>query len=254
MNLGHKISEGVYAATNLYLKKKKPTIIYAPGRVGSMGLIKNLRDAGVYTFKVESFQNEDRGAVHFCKKNFIDSDKPTNIITLVRDPLAMMCTYYYSKMIRGWIPGAKEAYDKQDVKELQNIFINSCLNTNRLDSHLYWYEKDWLPSLDFSIFDYPFDTTRQYSSFNHDKYSVLTMRTELADQEKQLALEAFLQTKPINLTRENVRTEKPGSEGYAEFKNTLSVPEEILEKIYSASYLTHFFSSAEIESLKTKWS
>lgn len=254
MNLSHKVSESWYAASNLYFKKHKPTIIYAPGRVGSMGLIKNLRQAGVFTFKVESLLNEPQGAAKFSKRFIINTKRPVNIITLVRDPLSMMCTYYYSKMIRGWIPGAKEAYDEQDIKKLQEIFIESVLNTKRLDSHLYWYENDWERALGFSIFDYQFDKDKQYSTFDHEQYSVLAMRTELPDTEKQTVLEEFLGAKPISITRENIRTKKPGSEGYQEFKETLHVPTDILEKIYSAPYVTHFFTTEEIASLKQTWS
>jgi hypothetical protein len=254
MKLRHTIAEGTYAYSNLYLKKKTPVIVYAPGRVGSMGLIKNLRDADVFSFKVESFIDEKRGATQFCKKHVVDAKKSAKIITLVRDPVAIMSSYYFSKGTKGWLPEAKTALESGDVPALQKIFVSEVLRTKRLDSHLYWYENDFNPSLGFNIFDYTFDTQNQHTVIDHPQFPTLVVRTELSDLKKEATLNNFLGTTNIKITRENVRTEKVGTEIYKKFKESLSLPSDILEKIYTAPYAAHFFSNEEREQLRKKWS
>ena len=254
MKLLHTVGEGIYATKNLYLHKKSPVLVYAPGRVGSMSLIKNLRKAGVFSFKIESFVSEKRGATLFTKKHILDAEKKAKIITLARDPVAMMATYFYSKALRGWIREATDAHAAGDIPRLQEIFIETCLKTQRLDYHLYWYENDFAPSLGFSVFEYPFDTEKQFSIIEHERFPTLILRTELDDYIKSKAIQTFLGGTPVTLTRENIRTEKKGGEKYNEFKETLSIPVDILDKIYAAPYVTHFFSPEEIMNLKQKWS
>lgn len=228
--------------------------MYAPGRVGSMGLLKNLRQSNTFSFKVESFISENRGATKFCQHKILNSKRPANIITLVRDPMSIMCSYYFSKCIKGWIPGMKEALADKNIPLLQQTFIDEVLLSERLDSHLYWFENDFIPSIGYNIFDHPFSTENKYSVIKNELYPTLVMRTDLPDSEKSLAVSDFLDCPKITITRENVRSDRPGSDTYAEFKNSLSVPTDIIEKIYTAPVSTHFFSPTEQDEMRKKWS
>ena len=92
----HILTEGVYVVGNRYLKRRTPTLIYAPGRVGSMALFRDLREAGVFVFKTEILKHARHGTEDFTKRHIINAKIKVNIITLIRDPVAILCTYSVS--------------------------------------------------------------------------------------------------------------------------------------------------------------
>ena len=254
--LYHRLIEGVYAVGNRYLKRRTPTLIYAPGRVGSMALFSDLREAGVFVFKIESLKRKNFRAQRFARRHIIDAKIKVNIITLIRDPIAMLCTYYFSRVIRdpALVPEASEAYRNGDTATLQDIFINDFLTSEVLDRYLRWYEDDWEPQLGFSFFDHPFDIAKQCGRFDHGRYRVLALRTELADEHKAEAVAGFLNLPGIVLTRRNVRAKRSEGKLYQEFKKTLVLPPEILDKVYDSPLCQHCFSQSEQEALRRKWS
>lgn len=254
MNMLHKFREATYAYNNLYLQKKSPVIVYAPGRVGSMGLIKNLREADIFSFKVESFASESRDAAFFCRKHILERGRAAKIITLVRDPLDIMTSYFMSKSDKGWIPGSQEALYNGDTCTMQKIFISEVLQTPRLDHHLFWYENEFIKNLELDIFTHPFDTKEKYSLIENIRFPTLVLRTELDDNKKQSLVNSFLNTNNVLITRENTQQQKKFYQTYLAFKKNLSVPQQALERIYTAPYVTHFFSPEEIKELVAKWS
>jgi hypothetical protein len=63
----------------------------------------------------------------------------------------------------------------------------------------------------------------------------------------------FLKIPPFILRRENTRSEKSDNELYEAFKQSLTIPTELLDKIYTSNLAKHFFSSVEIQELRSRW-
>ena len=198
----HILTEGVYAVGNRYLKRRTPTLIYAPGLVGSMALFYDLREAGVFVFKTESFSRKKfyYGTEYFAKRHIIDTRIKVNIITLIRDPIAILCTYYFGRLVHDLVSGASEAYRSGDIATLQKIFITDFL-PKVLPKYIYWYENKWESQLGFSFFDHPFNIAEQFGRFEHKQYRVLALRTELNDEHKADAIADFLNLPHLVLTR-----------------------------------------------------
>ena len=137
---------------------------------------------------------------------------------------------------------------------MQDFFITDFLPSKALDKYLRWYENEWEPQLGFSFFDHPFDIAKQCGRFDHGRYRVLALRTELADEHKAEAVAGFLNLPDVVLTRRNVRAERSDGKLYQEFKKTLVVPPEILDKVYNSPLCQHCFSRSEQEALRRKWS
>ncbi len=248
---GQKVTKFLY---QLYVLKVTPVVIFAPGRVGSMALHKNLQEAGVFVFKLEFLDIGDSGAAHFVIRHVFKRKRPAKLITIIRDPVTMMVSYFFSKASAGHLPEAHQAWKEKDVPKLQELFIRDVLESYRLDSHLYWYETDFLRATGIDIFGYVFDTVNKNSTIDHPLYPTLILRTEMDDEVKVAAIIKFLQIPPFILTRENTRSQKADKELYEAFKKSLSVPPEILQKIYTSKLCTHFFSSEEITTLRNLWS
>lgn len=249
-----KILKAITFYCKLYLKKTEPVIIFAPGRVGSMALHKNLSELGIFVFKLEFLNIGNSGAARFAIKHVFKSQRPAKIITIMRDPVTMMISYFFSKAAAGHLKEAHTAWKEKDVLQLQQLFIKEVLTSYRLDSHLYWYERDFVRATNINVFDHAFDTFNKHAIINHPIYPTLMLRTEMDDTIKATQISNFLHIPIFTLTRENTRSEKPDKELYERFKETLTLPTELLDKIYTAKVCTHFFGPEEIQSLRKQWS
>lgn len=253
MELGNKIMKGFDTYTRFYLKQEEPVVVLAPGRVGSIALNTSLRAAGAFSFKVEFAERETRGTAGFAVKHIFKKHKPAKLITLARDPIDMMLTYYMSKTNTGWLPEAKQALQNQDLTALQNHFITDVLQTDRFQSHIDWYTNDFQTLTGINVYDHPFDTEKRWSTIEHDTYPTLVLRTELNDHTKTTVIKDFLHLDSFTLTRANTAETKPYREIYQQFKQTLQLPADLVDSIYGHPYCTHFFSEAEIQGAKQKW-
>lgn len=249
-----KIHKLVTALYKLYIRRLPIVLLYAPGRVGTMGLYKKLLPYPLLTFKIESTAIDKRGTARLAHHLVLNRNRPAKIITLVRDPVEMMIGYFYSKAYWGHLPGAREALEQGDVAALQQCFITQVLQTPRLDYHLYWFEQEYRPQTGIDVFTYPFDPTEKSIVISDKTYPTLIMRTDLSDEEKGQQINTFLNISGLHVDKQNVRETKPLSDTYATFKETLQLPPPLLDKIYTSAYCTHFFSSDEIKEKSAQWS
>ena len=58
----------------------------------------------------------------------------------------------------------------------------------------------------------------------------------------------------LELKKENIATEKAYAEKYREVLSGISFSDSFIDKIYRTRYATHFYSPAEIEKFKARWS
>ncbi len=248
------ISKVIWTCKNYYLSRKTPVVVFAPGRVGSMALHKNLLEAGVFAFKVEFYLKDTRGLSNFIQTFVFKRKQPAIIITIVRDPLTMMATYFFSKASAGHLSDAHRAWKNNDVESLQEIFIRDVLQTDRLDSHLYWFERDFKSATGINVYAYPFNKTSKFDYISNTTYPILLLRTEMDDTVKASAVSEFLHIKEFAITRENTRSHKEDAELYKAFNASLKIPTDILKKIYTAPVSQHFLTEEEIAAAITKYS
>jgi hypothetical protein len=249
----HSLTEGLYAYSGLYIQKRQPIIVLAPGRVGSMSLLSDLRAHDFFAFKVER-RVDGRGSAQFAISHILNQRRDAKIISIVRDPIEMLISYFYSKAARGSFKNALEALENSDIPRLQQIFITKVLNTERMTRHVHWFENEFHSLTGIDVYAYPFDTTQKCACFSSEPYDVLIFRTDLPDADKAGCVSKFLHTDSFKVSRGNKRETKPLSGTYKLFKDSLVVPTKILDTIYSAPYTQHFFSENEIREQKKRWS
>lgn len=245
MSLIGTLHKGLDAYGRLYLLRTPPVVVLAPGRVGSIALNASLRTAGVFSFKLEFIEQDTRGTAQFAIKHIFNKHKPAKLITLVRDPISMMLTYYMSKANAGWLPEAKQALEAGDLKKLKERFILDVLLTDRLKSHLDWFTTDFQKLTGIDVYTHPFNTKKMWSTIKHDTYPTLILRTELDDETKSERIKDFLELEDFFLTRLNTAETKSYRDIYQEFKRTLTLPQELLEQIYTHPYCKQFLMEKE---------
>jgi hypothetical protein len=246
--LATKLYKAIWIYGNYFILRKTPVIIFAPGRVGSMALHKNLRDAGVFVFKVEFYENDPRGSARFITNYIFKKKRPAKIITIIRDPISMMATYFFSKAAKGHLPEAHAAWLAGDTHKLNKLFIRDVLTSDRLDKHLYWYERDFKAATGIDIFAHPFSAEARTGVIDHQTYPTLILRTEMDDRIKAKAITEFLNVPDIIITQENSRTNKDDGKIFEIFKENLSLPQEIIKRIYTSKLCEHFLYSNELKS------
>ncbi len=253
MKLQTNFNKSFWIWKNYYLLKKTPIVIFAPGRVGSMALHKNLIDAGVFAFKVEFHLKDTQGMANFIQRFVFKRKRPARLITIIRDPLTMMATYFFSKASAGHLPEAHRAWKSKDLESLQNIFIRDVLQTERLDSHLYWFEHDFKSATGIDVYTHSFNSESRIGYINDKIYPTLLLRTEMDDTIKASAVGEFLNIEQFTITRENTRSNKEDAELYKAFNESLKIPVEILNKIYFAPVAQHFLTKEEINAAFVKY-
>lgn len=249
-----KVQKLVSDLWRLYIRQHRPAIVYTPGRVGSMSLILALQAVNVFSFKVEFLDRETLGSVWFCKKFIIGPQKPAKVITLVRDPIEILCSLFFSKLNRGRLSLTKEQAVVADHATLERIFLEEIIDGDYFDQYLRWYETEFTQHLHFNIYDHPFDTSTKQIIIEHHRYPTLILRSDLDNEAKEIAVKNFLNIPELEIENLNVKATRDNGQRYESFKENLCIPTETLQKIYHLNYAKHFFSPAEIETFVDRWS
>ena len=83
---------------------------------------------------------------------------------------------------------------------------------------------------------------------------ILILKTETDDVVKKHAIELFLgMNLKSEIVNENESKNKEYSEIYNEFRSSIDIPIDYINKLYDSKYMKHFYSNYEIHNLKKKW-
>lgn len=227
------------------VKRETPVIVYSQGRVGSISMIKAIRRAGLLGYKVETFSGENLHSVKFCKRFVVDAGRPAKIVALVRDPIAILISLYFSKLKH--LPPVVD----DSIETLQNHFITHMLEDDKYrDQYLRWFITEFEPNLGFSVYDHPFDAEAKYTTIDHPRFPTLILRSAaLEDEKKSQLVSDFLGT-TVTIKRTNMKTKDPL---YVRFKDEVKLPERYVRDIYDLPYTQHFFTPQERTEMIARW-
>jgi hypothetical protein len=255
--LPYKINRALKVYSKMYLQQKTPILIYTPGRVGSTGLYLTLDSLGqfvihVHTLDAQQIHDKDQpGTTVWAYQHVIQAQKTAKIITLVRDPVALIISDFFNKL--KWLAGAKDAYNHLSVDELCELFRTRYFDDGRHNTKLRWYEDEFNSALTVDVYAHAFDVERGVGSFNQGLYDVLILRTESDDSIKAQAVSEFLSIPAFDIQRVNEAEKRDYAEVYRTFKTQITLPKQHLDTIYDSRYAIQFFTEAERLSLREKW-
>lgn len=255
--LPYKIKRGLDVYTRLYLRHQIPVLIYTTGRVGSMALHYSLEQTDVFAFQVHTFnpvkliENQQPGTAVWAYRHIIKPRRAAQIITIVRDPLAVMVSDFFPKL--RWITGHQDAYKRYSVDQLCDIFNERYFGEGRHLEKLNWFENEMQASLNISVYDHPFDPEIGWSRFEQSPYQILVLKTELDDSVKSDIVADFLGLARFTVTRRNVGETKEYGEVYRDFKKHLRVLPQHLDSVYQSRLARHFYTPAEIDTFCKQW-
>jgi len=253
MSIINKIRTGLNNYIELYLHRRQPVIVYTPGRVGSMSMIYALKKARVFAIKVERLENENWGSVRFCRNHIIKKNRSAKIVTLIRDPLEILISLFFSKAHRGHLPKAHNALLKNDLDGLQEAFVEELLNDYYLTEYVYWFENEFQPHTGIDIFNHTFNPSTGYEIVNHNTYPTLILRTDLTNETKEEHIKNFLGLEEFKLNNLNTKSKSQYGDIYKQFQSRLKLEPKWINKIYNSNYAQHFFLPEEIQKNKLQY-
>lgn len=218
-----------------------------------MALYDALSHIGILVFQLHSFHPEvilhnppSQSAV-WAYWHIIKPRRPAKIISLFRDPVAVMAADFFRKL--RWFSG-----DKSTAESLVKIFHEQYLGQNRHQRIIKWYEEELGKFLGLNIRQFPSPAESGYIVFKQGVYECLLMNSNLPDKDKSRIIADFLGVQGLEIKKLNVIKEEETARLYEGFKNQLKIDLFYLQQIYSTEFVKHFFNKEEVDKFIKKWS
>lgn len=246
-------------------------IVYQMGKVGSTTVYFSVKDAlpfipvfhvhflshsalkeqEIFYNSVGKTSNQIRHLRHgnFLRKK-IDKSAAIHwkIITMVRDPVIREISTFFQKKEKKFPTGIDTA---EIIKILQNHFNSFDEST---DFACNWFDRELRSNFKIDVYDFDFDKEKGYQIIREKDQEILIIRLEDLNNCFQAASREFLEiNKPISVLSENVAARKQYKEQYLEVVNTLKIPRDVCELIYSSKYIKHFYSDDMIDNFIQQW-
>lgn len=190
--------------------------------------------------------------------------KKWKIITLVRDPIARNLSDFFehievlpSESDQQWKLKSIE-YDYEitiinnNLEELIELFFERYNH----DVAMSYFDRELKGIFNIDLFDSNFPTSKGYKIYREKEADadVLLIRLENLNDCFTEAIKEFLSVDNLTMVLRHVGSEKEYADIYQMFKDTICLPESYIDKIYSSKFARHFYSKAEIEQFRAKWS
>lgn len=241
----------------LYALGRTPTCVFAIGHVGSIALTAALAQRHHFVFKAETLdpvklkQNTHLTAARWFHQHVVLKGCRAKIISITRDPLALMISEFFSKSKH--IAGRRDAATALPVETLIEMFLHDYVDQKRHLRVLHWFDHEMKPALGIDVYQRPSPAGEGSAQWSESAYDVLLVRTELDDAQKSQVVGAFVGIPDLEIQRVNTSGARPYREQYSKFKDSLHVPDDLLDTIYNSTYARHFYTDDEREAMRSRW-
>jgi FkbM family methyltransferase len=176
-------------------------------------------------------------------KEIVEPGLPASLVSLVRDPIARNISAFFQnkKLMGGSI---------SDIDQLIAKFIDTYPHNVPLD----YFDLQIKSIFGVDVFDKPFDHAKHRQIVEHDKYSMLVLRVEDSDEQKQAALREFFGDDSLVVSRANIAANKPYSKTYSKFIDRIELPQSYINKMLESKFARHFYTDDELAGFADKWS
>jgi len=120
------------------------------------------------------------------------------------------------------------------------------------DESLTWFDEELQAVTGVDVYHHPFPATG-HLRLEVGRLDLLILKSELPNETKRLALSAFLGTNLPPFGEANRTAAKGYGQTYAEFRRSLCLPPEYVQRMLDSRYCRHFYGPAEREALRLKY-
>lgn len=257
---------------------KRWVIVLQMGKVGSKSVVTTLRKRMIFTpvFHVHVLsecqaarmqQLMEQGIevrrhrtlvkrARLLRPKLVDRSGPRKkIISLVRDPVAQSIATTMSEFLddNPGVLGYEGEPGSFEARPLHEFYRKR--QEYEYDFIAPWFDSEIRDVFGIDVFAKPFPVERGYDIYTGEDADLLVMRLEDLDRCFSEAMRSFLGLRSIKLIGVNKAGDKGTnySRTYTAFKNTVALPDSLLDKLYTMPWVKHFYSNAEIERFRTQW-
>ena len=254
---------------------ENPIVIFSMGKTGTSSLFRALRlhsgrrilkahalssegiarraakeaNLGVLTRPRFWWRCETIADVLFEPSAGADRHVPWDLICGVRDPVALAVSDHFYNLqrqadagVRPWLTGDNTVHARA---------IHDNLRRNFIDRDWFEDELNAVTGIDVYATPFPMSGVSDYSSGD---FRALVIRNEdLADVGPRAVSEFLDLREPLPIERVNVGRRSAEADPYQRFLASGALDAEIIDEVYRNRLATHFYTTAERESLKRRW-
>ena len=256
------------------LQKKGVIIVCQMGKVGSSAILKTLKSLNlskpilhVHHLTYDAIDGIEKKYAnlskpipgHICTsrillndiKNNVDGvNKKFKIVTFVREPVARNISAFFQNLDLLF-----QDINYQDIDSVKTeMLIEHFLHTYSHEVPLMWFDTQFKPVFGFDVFSSNFPKSKGYKIYKGRHPDILLLRLENINECSQGAFKEFLGIERFTLINDNRGSEKKYGDLYKNFKDSIKLPSDLIEKMYSSRYAQHFYSEEEIDKFRARWS
>lgn len=191
-------------------------------------------------------------------------ERKMEAISLIRDPLARNLSNFFQHIQVESLPATSgeqrwrltsSFYDFQIVVAEQDMsaLIDLYLHKEWHDFPPLWIDRELNGVLGIDIYASPFPREQGYAIYESDRARLLLIRLQDLNRCASQAICQFLDLDAFTLVNANVAENKQYVDVYRAFKASIVFPQSHLDRIYSSRLVEHFYSDAEIQTLRAQW-
>ncbi len=180
------------------------------------------------------------------------------VVTSFRDPIAKDVSaefhggFHSSDKMRRQVEGLSL---DESIPVIHEMLLKRLRGFNEaVNCFCTWFDKCLKPVFDFDIYSHEFDKEKGYQIYHTKDADILCHKLEKFKDCHKEAFEEFLGIKDFPLVNDNSSSTRNYGELYKKTLHSLTVPEDVLDRIYAWRTVRHFYSEKEIEGFKEKWS
>jgi hypothetical protein len=170
------------------------------------------------------------------------------VISLVREPIATNISMFF-QLLQHYLR-AGGVGKPPGVAALRELFFSEYNHFRPL----IWLDAELKTTLGVDVYEHPFPAVDGFLRISTDEVDLLVIKSEIDDDIKSQVIADFLGLKKLKLVRANVAAHKSYADIYRKFKESIVIPERLLDEMYESKYARHFYSSKEIQSFRERWS
>jgi hypothetical protein len=168
-------------------------------------------------------------------------DRPWDVITLTRDPLAQSVSSFFQSAVR-----------RNYIDDNPNAMLATFLSAHDIFGGVDWFDNELRRYLGIDIYDRPLNRGEPLF-IRTPTVRLLLMRREDLDRVGPAALSEFAGVKIQAMEHTNVGAQKNYADAYQRFRGGAVLPRALIDRIYDSRYARHFYSDDEIARFRAAW-
>lgn len=249
----------------LSLSSETPILVLTMAKVGSLSVYSSIKTSSkipifhIHSLDIEHVKQTDQlcfdagtfpdamSPIPLVVKKIIETNNPYKVISLFRDPVERNLSAFFDAF-KMYVGVNAQEY-KGSLKELIDIYHDELPHTYPID----WYDNHFAPGTGIDVYNFDFDTEKQYSVFKNGNVDVLLMNSQLNDVIKQQVIGGFVGLQGFQLNNTNVTSKSSANQLYSDFKNNIRFEKEYLSSLLDTQYARHFFNSKTRDAIMNRW-